>query len=107
VTRYRAQLQGDRTRDAIRLELMLEDASIKLSVVASSVTTVSARAMLRAMIAGETDPAVLADMAKGKMRSKIPDLAEALIGHFNADHAALARTLIGRLDLVEAAPGRG
>ncbi len=103
LTRYRAQLQGDRTRDAIRLELMLEDASIKLSVVASSVTTVSARAMLRAMIAGEDDPAVLADMAKGKMRSKIPDLTEALIGHFNVDHAALARTLLGRLDLVEAA----
>ncbi len=103
LTRYRAQLQQDRTRDAVRLELMLEDASIKLLVVASSLTTVSARAMLRAMIAGEADPAVLADMAKGKMRSKIPELTEALIGHFSTDHAALARTLLSRLDMVEAA----
>jgi hypothetical protein len=56
LTRYRVQLMGDRTRDIIRLELMLEDASIKLSSVASSLTTASARAMLAALIAGEQDP---------------------------------------------------
>lgn len=56
LTRYRVQLQGDRTRETVRLELMLEDASIKLSTVASSLTTVSARAMLGAMIDGETAP---------------------------------------------------
>ena len=60
LTRYRTQLQGDRTRDTIRLELMLEDASIKLSSVASTLNTVSARAMLGAMIDGETDPLILA-----------------------------------------------
>ena len=65
LTRCRVQLMGDRTREAIRLELMLEDASIKLSSVASSVTTVSARAILAAMIAGERDSRVLAEMAKG------------------------------------------
>ena len=54
LTRYRVQLMGDRTRETVRLELMLEDASIKLSTVASSLTTVSARAMLAAMIEGET-----------------------------------------------------
>src|SRR3954453_9788847 len=101
LTRYRVQLMGDRTREATRLELMLEDASIKLSVVASSLTTVSARAMLNALIAGERDPAVLADLAKGKMRAKIPALTEALTGHFDAGHAQLARSMLHRLELVE------
>lgn len=101
LTRYRVQLMGDRTREAIRLEMMLEDASIKLSSVASSVTTVSARAMLGAMIDGERDPLVLAEMAKGRMRSKIPDLAQALEGNFDEHHAQMARAILGRLDLVE------
>jgi transposase len=65
LTRYREQLIGDRTREAMRLELMLEDASIKLSAVACSLTTVSARAMLGALIAGERDPRVLGQLAKG------------------------------------------
>ncbi len=103
LTRYRAQLMGDRTRDATRLELMLEDASIKLSSVASSLTTASARSMLHAMIAGESNPEALADLAKGKMRRKIPDLAEALTGHFDTDHARLAHAILRRLDMVEAA----
>jgi transposase len=94
---------GDRLRDTVRLELMLEDASIKLSSVASRLTTVSARAMLTAMIEGETDPLRLADMAKGKMRRKIPDLAQALTGNFDANHARLARSMLRRLDLVELA----
>ncbi|MCW2898623.1 MAG: transposase family protein [Streptosporangiaceae bacterium] len=101
LTRYRVQLMGDRTREATRLELMLEDASIKLSVVASSLTTVSARAMLNALIAGERDPAVLAELARGKMRAKIPALTEALTGHFDAGHAQLARSMLHRLELVE------
>jgi transposase len=102
LTRYRVQLMGDRTREATRLEGLLEDASIKLSVVASSLTTVSARAMLAALIDGERDARVLADLAKGKMRAKIPELTEALIGHFDAGHAQLARSILGRLDAVEA-----
>jgi transposase len=101
LTRYRLQLIGDRTRETVRLELMLEDASIKLSSVASSLNTVSARAMLAAMIAGEDNPMVLADMAKGKMRRKIPELTEALTGHFDPHHAQLARSILHRLDLVE------
>ena len=103
LTRYRVQLMGDRRRDIVRLELMLEDASIKLSSVASSLKTVSARAMLTAMINGETDPLRLADMAKGRMRRKIPDLAQALTGHFDANHARLARSMLRQLDLVEQA----
>lgn len=103
LTRYRVQLLGDRTREMTRLELMLEDASIKLSVVASKLTTVSARAMLAAMIDGESDPRVLAEMAKGKMRAKIPDLEQALEGHFDADHALLAKAILHRIDEIQAA----
>src|SRR3954453_18593958 len=101
LTRYRVQLMGDRTREATRLELMLEDASIKLSVVASSLTTVSARAMLAALIDGERDPRVLAELAKGKMRAKIPELAQALDGHFEGHHARMARSILDRMDQVE------
>jgi transposase len=103
LTRYRVHLMGDRTREAVRLELMLEDASIKLSTVAWSVTTVSARVMLRAMIDGERDARVLAEMAKGKMRSKIPDLAQALEGNFDDHHARMAGAILDRLELVERA----
>ena len=59
--------------------------------------------MLAALIAGEADPQVLADLAKGKMRAKIPDLVEALTGHFDASHAQLASAMLGRLDRVDAA----
>lgn len=103
LTRYRVQLMGDRTREAVRLELMLEDASIKLSAVASSLTTVSARVILTAMIEGESDPLVLAQLAKGRMRAKIPELAQALDGHFDAHHARLAGAILARLDAVNAA----
>src|SRR4051812_31957548 len=103
LTRYRDQLMADRVREMIRLELMLEDASIKLSAVVSSLKTVSARAMLAEMIDGESDPRALAELAKGRLRSKIPQLAEALTGHFDEHHARLARSILHRLDLVEAA----
>ena len=103
LTRYRVQLMGDRTREITRLELMLEDASVKLSSVAASLTSVSARAMLGALIDGEDDPRVLAELAKGKMRRKIPALTEALTGHFDAGHAQLARGMLARISSVEAA----
>lgn len=98
LTRYRLQLMGDRTRERIRLEMMLEDASIKLSSVASTLTTVSARVILAAMIAGERHPLVLADLAKGRMRRKIPELAQALEGHFDGHHAQLAGSILNQLD---------
>ncbi len=103
LTRCRDQLLGDRVREMIRLEAMLEDASSKLSAAVSSLKTVSARAMLAALIDGETDPQVLAQLAKGTLRSKIRQLTEALTGHFDAHHARLARSIVHRLDLVEAA----
>jgi transposase len=101
LTRYRDQLLADRTREMIRLELLLEDASIKLSAVVSSLKTVSARAMVAAMIDGEGDARVLAQMAKGKLRGKIPQLTEALTGNFDANHARLARSILDRLQVVE------
>ena len=103
LTRYRTQLTGDRSRDAGRLEQMLEDASIKVSAVASSVTTVSVRRMLAALIAGEADPQVLAELASGRMRAKIPDLVEALTGSFDPDHARLGQAMLSRLDSVDPA----
>ena len=97
LTRYRSQLMGDRTRDATRLEKLLEDASIKLSVVASNITGVSSRAVLSALVAGERDPAVLADLAKGRMRAKIPALTEAVIGRFDDHHQVLVGQMLARL----------
>jgi transposase len=82
---------------------MLEDASIRLSAVVSSLNTVSARAMLAAMIDGQSDPQVLAGLAKNKLRRKIPQLTEALTGHFDDHHAWLPRSILHRLDLVETA----
>ena len=94
---------GDRSREIVRLELMLEDASIKLSSVVSSLKTASARAMLTAMIAGEHDPTRLAALARGRMRRKIPELEQALTGHCDSHHAQLARSILRPLELVERA----
>lgn len=88
---------GGSTRDATRMEKLLEDASIKLSVVASNITGVSSRAVLAALVAGERDPAVMAQLAKGRMRARIPDLTEALIGRFDDHHAALVEQMLARL----------
>lgn len=76
----------------------MEDAGIKLSAVASDIMGVSGRAMLEALIAGDRDPAGLADLAKRRLRSKIPELTEALTGLFSEHHAFLART---HLDLID------
>src|SRR5665648_580932 len=103
MTRYRVALQGDRTRDADRLEGLLEDASIKLSVVASNIVRASSRAMLGALVAGERDGAVMADLARSKLRRKIPELAEALTGRFDAHHALLVGQLLARIAATEQA----
>jgi len=80
------------------LEKLLEDAGIKLSSVASDIMGVSGRLILEALIAGQRDPADLADLAKRRLRSKIPELTEALQGRFSEHHAFLART---HLDLID------
>jgi transposase len=88
----------ERAREIQRLEKLLEDAGIKLSSVATDLHGVSGRAMLDALVAGERDPAVLANMAKQRLRSKIPELTEALTGRFSEHHAFLVRV---QLDLID------
>lgn len=98
LTRTRTTVTRERAREIQRLEKLLEDAGIKLSSVASDISGVSGRAMLEALIAGERDPARLADLAKRRMRSKIPALTEALTGRFGEHHGFLARL---HLDLID------
>lgn len=98
LTRARTIITRARTKEIQRLEKLLEDAGIKLSAVASNIVGVSGRAMLEALIAGERNPAVLADLAKRQMRSKIPALTEALRGRFSAHHAFMARLYLDRID---------
>jgi transposase len=80
---------------------VLQDAGIKLTSVASKVLTQSGRAMVEALIAGERDPAALAGLAKGKLRPKIPQLTEAMRGHFGAHHAIVAARILAHLDFLD------
>jgi len=98
LTRTRTAVVRERGREIQRLEKLLEDAGIKLSSVASDITGVSGRAMLAALIAGQRDPATLADLARRRLRSKIPELTEALTGRFTDHHAFLAQL---HLDLID------
>ena len=102
VTRYRADLIGVRTAEKQRAEKLLEDAQIKLSVVASDIFGVSGRQMLAALIAGERDPAVLAQMARAAMRGKITALQEAFTGYFTDHHAFLLEKMLARVDAIDA-----
>jgi transposase len=97
-TRLRVDLIQERGRYAQRLEKLLEDALIKLSSVATDILGVSGRQMLEALIGGERDPAVLAEMAKGKLRIKRAALVEAMTGRFDDHHAELARLLLDQID---------
>lgn len=103
LTRYRATLTTERSREAQRLEKELEDAGIKLSSVATDILGRSGRLMLEALINGERDPKVLAGMAKARMRPKIPQLTEALKGSFTAHHAFLCRLHLERIDQLSGA----
>jgi transposase len=100
LTRYRSTLTAERTREAQRLEKELEDAGIKLAAFVTDLLGVSGRAMLEALIAGERDPKVLAGFAKARMRSKIPQLIEALTGRFRDHHAFLCRMHLDRIDQI-------
>ena len=102
LTRYRTTLTVERSREAQRLEKELEDAGIKLSSVATDILGVSGRAMLVALIDGERDVRVLAEMAKARMRSKIPQLVQALTGNFGEHHAFLCRLHLERIDQLSA-----
>jgi transposase len=101
LTRYRkAQIQ-ERTREAQRLDKVLQDAGLKLSSVATNILGKSARAMLEAMVAGTTDPEVLAELARGRMRAKLPALREALQSRFRPHHALIVGEILGKLDYLD------
>ena len=105
LTRLRTTLVAERTRHRQQVEKVLEDACIKLSdkkEAASDIFGVSGRAMLDAMVAGERDPRVLADLARGRMRAKIPKLVQALTGQFEDHHAYLIGTLLTLHDQLDA-----
>jgi transposase len=106
LTRYRKALVQERTREAQRLHMLLEDAGIKLSSVASDTLGVSGRLMLAALIQGTHDPQVLADLAKGQLRTKLPALREALAGRFGAHHGLLLGEMLARIDHMDEAIGR-
>jgi len=100
LTRYRIDLVGVRTAEKQRVEKLLEDAQIKLSVVASDIFGVSGRDMMAALIGGQRDPKALAQLARGRMRAKICDLREAFTGRFSDHHAFLLTKMLARIDAI-------
>jgi transposase len=102
LTRHRTQLVEEKTRTSNRIEMVLQDANIKLGSVASEVLGVSGRAMIQALIEGEKDPGQMADLAQRQLRGKIPDLKRALEGHLTEHHRFLLRLLWKQLTQQEA-----
>jgi transposase len=103
LTRYRAQLVRERAAEVNRLQKTLEGANIKLAAVASDVTGVSARAMLEGLVAGTADAAALAQLARGRLREKIPQLERALAGRMGAHQRFLIAQQLAHIDYLEAA----
>jgi transposase len=98
LTRYRKKLIEQRTSELQRLGKVLEDGGIKIGSVASTLTTLSTRDMIEALITGERDPAVLANLARGRMRNKIPDLTLACVGRFGTQHALMCTLHLEHID---------
>jgi transposase len=101
LTRYRVQQVRDRAQEVNRLCKVLEDAGVKLTSVASDVMGASGRAMVQALVAGTTDPVVLADLARGQLRRKLPQLQRALEGRFRRHHAFLIKQIFGKIDFLD------
>jgi transposase len=100
LTRYRADLVAARTAEKNRVEKLLEDAQIKLSVVASDIFGASGRDMMAALIAGQRNPKALAQLARRTLRRKISRLEEAFTGYFTDHHAFLLRRMLARVDAI-------
>ncbi|MCA1679635.1 MAG: IS110 family transposase, partial [Actinobacteria bacterium] len=103
LTRYRKTQVNDRQREAARLHKILEDTGIKLGCVASDIMGKSGRDMLDALVRGTTDPVVLAELARGQLRKKIPALKEALVGRFEAEHALVVGQILAHIDFLDEA----
>ena len=101
LTRYRKTLIQERAREANRLHKVLQDSGIKLSSVATDILGVSGRAMIEALVDGKADPVALAELAKGKLKKKLPDLQKALTGRFRSHHAFLVSRILAHLDYLE------
>ena len=101
LTRYRKAQIKERQREANRLHKALEDTGIKLDCVATDILGKSGRAMLDALCRGTTDPEILADLAQGKLRKKIPALRQALEGRFEPLHALLVSSILAHLDFLD------
>jgi transposase len=101
LTRYRKTQIQERAREVNRLHKALEDAGIKLDCVAADILGKSGRDMLDALVAGTTDPGVLADLARRQMRKKIPQLREALAGHFDAHHRLWIGAILRHIDFLD------
>lgn len=106
LTRYRRAQIRDRQREANRLHKIMQDTGIKLDSVASDLLGVSGRAMLDALVAGTTDPHALADLARGRLRGKLPALREALEGRFGPKHALIVGQILAHLDFLDEAIDR-
>jgi len=102
LTRHRTLLTAGRTREAQQLEKLVESSGIKYTSVTTRAVGVSGRAFLEALIAGETDPVALAELARGRLRNKTEQLRQAFQGNFTAHHATLARMHLDRIDVLEA-----
>jgi len=103
LTRYRKSLSDERVREVNRLQKLLESANIKLSCVATDVMGVSGRAMMEALLGGKSDPGALADLARGKLRKKLPLLKEALRGRFRPHHQFLLGEILSHIDFLDEA----
>jgi transposase len=103
LTRYRKSLTWERQREANRLQKLLEDANIKLASVATRVLGASGRAMLEELCEGNNDPQALAELAKGKLRRKLPALRLALEGRFSGHHSLLVSQLLAHVDYLDEA----
>jgi len=103
LTRYRKSLIDERVREVNRLHKLLQGANLKLSSVASDVLGLSGRRMLDALLGGTSDPAVLAELARGKLRTKLPALRQALQGRFSAHHRVLLAHILAHLDFLDEA----
>ena len=101
LVRYRKAKVPERTREVQRVEKTFQDAGIKLSSVAAEVPGVSARTTLDALISGTPDPEILAELAKGTLRKKIPALSEALEGRFTGHHALLIGQMLAQIDFLD------
>lgn len=101
LSRQRTALVEDKSRVVNRIQKTLEDANIKLSSVASDVMGVSGRNMIQAMIAGQEDPAILADLARKRLREKIPELREALKGGVREHHRFMLKQLMAQVEMLE------